>query len=555
MIRLFVLLSALLLTLPAKAQPALPAKAKDELVIGITQYPVTLHPGIESMLAKTYVLAMARRPLTAYDPDWNLICMLCERLPTIDNKLAVPEKTIDGKQGVALTYTLRAEASWGDGKPVTTDDVLFTWEVGRHPQSGIANAELYRRIVKVEAKDARTFTLHLDRLTFDYNAVNDFHLLPAHIERPRFAAAPTEYRNRTAFDQDSTNPGLYNGPYRITQAVQGSHIVLEPNPHWRGTKPAFRRVVVRAVENTPALEANLLSGGVDMIPGELGLPLDQALAFAKRNDPRFAITFKPGLVYEHIDANLSVPMMADRRLRQALMYATDREAIAKQLFDGRQPVAHSAVNPLDGVHAADVPKYVHDPAKAARLLDEAGWTRDGAVRRNAKGEALIIELGTTAGNRTRELVAQVLQAQWRKVGIDLRLRTEPPRVFFGATLTQRKFPNLAMYAWYSAPESVPRSTLHSTLIPSEANGWAGQNYAGYANPRMDQLLDAIEVELDRPRRTELWRQLQHLYAEELPALPLFFRADTFILPKGMRGVTPTGHQDPSSLWVETWRWD
>jgi peptide/nickel transport system substrate-binding protein len=547
MIRLLVLLTALLL--------AVPAKARDQLVIGVTQYPVTLHPGIESMLAKTYVLAMTRRPLTAYDPDWTLVCMLCERLPTIENKLAVPERTADGRQGVALTYTLRADARWGDGTPVSTEDVLFTWEVGRHPQSGIANAELYRRILKIEARDARSFTLHLDRLTFDYNALNDFALLPAHVERPRFAAAPAEYRNRTAYDQDSGNPGLYNGPFRITQAVQGSHIVLEPNVHWQGQKPAFRRIVVRSVENTPALEANLLSGGVDMIPGELGLPLDQAIAFARRNDPRFAVVFKPGLVYEHIDANLSVPLLADRRLRQALMFATDREAISKQLFDGRQPVAHSSVNPLDGVHAADVPKYSFDPARAARLLDEAGWKRDGAVRRNAGGEPLILELGTTAGNRTRELVAQVLQAQWRKVGIELRIRTEPPRVFFGSTMTQRRFANLAMYAWYSAPESVPRSTLHSTQIPAEANGWAGQNYPGYVSERMDRLLDAIEVELDRPRRVELWRQLQHLYAEELPALPLFFRADTFILPKGLTGITPTGHQDPSSLWVETWRWD
>jgi peptide/nickel transport system substrate-binding protein len=547
MIRLLVLLTALLL--------AVPAKARDQLVIGVTQYPVTLHPGIESMLAKTYVLAMTRRPLTAYDPDWTLVCMLCERLPTIENKLAVPERTADGRQGVALTYTLRADARWGDGTPVSTEDVLFTWEVGRHPQSGIANAELYRRILKIEARDARSFTLHLDRLTFDYNALNDFALLPAHVERPRFAAAPAEYRNRTAYDQDSGNPGLYNGPFRITQAVQGSHIVLEPNVHWQGQKPAFRRIVVRSVENTPALEANLLSGGVDMIPGELGLPLDQAIAFARRNDPRFAVVFKPGLVYEHIDANLSVPLLADRRLRQALMFATDREAISKQLFDGRQPVAHSSVNPLDGVHAADVPKYSFDPARAARLLDEAGWKRDGSVRRNAGGEPLILELGTTAGNRTRELVAQVLQAQWRKVGIELRIRTEPPRVFFGSTMTQRRFANLAMYAWYSAPESVPRSTLHSTQIPAEANGWAGQNYPGYVSERMDRLLDAIEVELDRPRRVELWRQLQHLYAEELPALPLFFRADTFILPKGLTGITPTGHQDPSSLWVETWRWD
>jgi len=378
--------------------------------------------------------------------------------------------------------------------------------------------------------------------------------VPAHIERQRFEK-PAEYRNRTAYDQDTTNPGLYNGPYRITQVVQGSHIVLEPNPHWSGQQPAFKRIVVKTIENTAALEANLLSGGVDMIAGELGLPLDQAIAFAKRTGKTYNVVFKPGLVYEHIDLNLDSPILADKRVRQALMYALDREALNKQLFDGRQPVAQTSVNPLDGVHADDLPQYRYDPARAAALLDEAGWKLSGTVRRNADGQPLALELGTTAGNRSRELVAQVLQAQWRKVGVEVRLKAEPPRIFFGDTVTRRKFPHMALFAWYSAPESVPRTTLHSSMIPSEKNNWAGQNYPGYVNPRMDELIDAIEVELDRPKRVALWRELQQIYADDLPALPLFFRADAHILPKALKGLVPTGHQDPSTLWVEHWRWE
>lgn len=551
--RPFRLAAAIAFLAMAAAQPA--RAAKDELVIGITQFPATFHPSIESMLAKTYILAMAERPITAYDPEWKLICMMCTQLPTMENGLAKAVDLGGGKKGVQLTYTLQPEARWGDGRPVTTEDVLFTWEVGRHPVSGVSNGELYKRILKIEARDAKTFTMTVDRLTFDYNAVNDFRILPAHIEKARFKE-PAEYRNRTAFDQDTANPGLYNGPYRIAQVVQGSHVVLEPNAHWWGSKPAFRRIVVKTVENTAALEANLLSGSVDMIAGELGLPLDQAIAFEKRGGKAWSVIYKPGLVYEHMDVNLSSPILSDVKVRQGLLLALDREALSKQLFDGRQPVAHSSVNPLDWVHAEDVPKYKYDPARAGQLLDEAGWKAGaGSLRRNAKGEPLVLELGTTAGNRTRELVAQVLQAQWKKIGVDVRLKTEPPRVFFGETVTKRKFPHLAMFAWYSAPESVPRSTQHSTMIPTQQNNWAGQNYTGYANPRMDGLLDAIEVELDKDRRKALWREMQALYATDLPALPLFFRADAFILPKALKGVVPTGHNDPTPLWVEHWRWE
>ncbi len=107
---------------------------------------------------------------------------------------------------------------------------------------------------------------------------------------------------------------------------------------------------------------------------------------------------------------------------------------------------------------------------------------------------------TTAGNRTRELVQQVLQSQWRRLGIDVRIRNEPARVFFGETTSKRRFSGMAMFAWISAPENVPRTTLHSEEIPSEANGWAGQNYTGFRNAEMDQLLDRLERELDRDQR-------------------------------------------------------
>lgn len=523
------------------------------LTIGITQFPSTFHPSIDSMVAKTLVLGMTNRPFTAYDSTWTLVCLLCVDLPTLENGKAVLEKRPGGKTGVAVTYTIRPDAAWGNGTPVSTRDVLFTWELGRHAQSGFSNGELYRRILSIDVKDERTFTLHLDRVTFDYNAINDFQLIPEGLERPAFADPP-QYRQRTLFDSDTTNPGLYNGPYRIVEVARGAHIVLEPNPTWTGNKPAFSRIVIKVVESTAALEANLLSGSVDYIAGELGLSIDQALAFEKRHGARFDVIYKPGLVYEHVDLNQDNPILKDRRVRQALLHGLDRVQINERLFGGKQPIAESSVNPLDWVHAKDIPGTRFDPARAKALLDEAGWRMGGdGIRRNDKGEPLALDLMTTSGNRVRELVEQVLQSQWKALGVDIRIRNEPARVLFGETLTKRRYSGMVMYAWISAPESVPRSSLHSSMIPSAANNWAGQNYAGFQSPEIDAVLDQIEVELDRNKRRELWRRLQQIYASELPALPLYFRADPFIVPKWLKGVTPTGHSDLSTLWVENWR--
>ena len=529
------------------------AAARDQLVIGTTQFPSTFNPLIDAMVAKSYVLAMARRPLMAYDKDWKLACLLCTEVPSFENGRAKRETTPDGKAGVAIRVSLHPDAKWGDGTPVGAQDIVFTWEVGRHAQTGVGDFESFRRILRIDVVDPKTVVLHVDRVTFKYNDLSGFELLPAHLERAPFQD-PAQYKTKTRFDTDPTTPGLYNGPYRIAEVVRGSHVTLVPNAHWWGKAPAFKRIVVRTIENTAALEANLLSGGLDYVAGELGLTLDQALAFERRHGAAYRVVYKPGLIYEHIDLNLDNPALSDRRVRQALLLALDREVLNQRLFAGKQPVAHSFVNPLDAAYDPQVRAYAHNPARAAALLDEAGWRKgpDG-LRRNAQGQALQFELMTTAGNRMRELVQQVLQSQWKAAGIEVRLKNEPARVFFGETVRQRKFPAMAMFAWVSAPEGVPRSTLASTHIPATANNFAGQNYTGFKHAEVDQLIERIELELDPKARQALWKRLQAIYAEELPAIPLYMRADSFVFPKWLAGVEPTGHQFPSTLWVEHWR--
>ncbi len=548
------LFAALMLAAGLFLPPSPAEAAHDTLTIGLSQFPANWHPSIDAMAAKHYILAMARRPFTTYDTAWTPLCMLCTELPAVDKGTAVLETRPDGKQGYAVTYTIQPNAAWGDGAPITTEDVLFTWEVGRHPQSGFSNFDLYSRdIVDITVKDKKTFTLHRDKPICSYAEIDDFNLLPAHLEKPVFDADPAAYRQRSKYETDTTNPGLWYGPYKITAVEPGSYVVLEVNPTWWGAPPPFKRVVVKTIENTAALEVDLLSGGIDMIPGEAGLPLEQALAFEKKHAGAYSIIYKPGLSYEHIDLNLDTPALADARIRQALLLSVDRAAISKQLFEGRQPVADNQVNPLDRVYSQDFPRYAYDPKAASALLDAAGWSgRRGGVRVNAKGEALSLEIMTTAGNRSRELVQQVLQSQWKQAGIEVRIVNQPARVMFGQTLRERRNKGMALFAWISSPENIPRTTLHSSMIPVAANGWAGQNFTGFKNAEMDRIIDDLETVCEPTANQRLWTRLQQIYAGELPALPLFFRADPHILPKWLGGVAPTGHQAATTLWIETW---
>jgi peptide/nickel transport system substrate-binding protein len=536
---------------------ASPAVAMDELVIGMATAPGTLNPLLNSMLAGAFINSMTERPISAYDANWKLVCLLCTELPTVENGRArivdlPPDDKGVVKKGMEVDVELRP-MTWADGTPVTARDFQFTVEVGKHPQSGVPSVEDYRRIVKFEIKDDRHFTLTKDRVTFDYNVL-DFLPLAAHIDKPIFDASPAEYRTRTTYDADPTNPGLAFGPYRLVEVVPGSRIALERNPHWTGEKPQFRRILIRFFENSSSLEANLLSGNVDYVPGESGLSFSQSVAFERRHSDKFTVVYKPSLTYSHIDVNLDNPLLADRRVRQAILMAIDRKTISDKLFYGKQPVADGNVNPLDEMFSPAARHYDYDPEQAKKLLDEAGFKEVAkGERRDAKGQRLSLAMDFASGNRSSDQVAQVIQSELRQVGIELRLKATPARIYF-ANLTHRNFDSLAFYAWVTSPENVPRTTLHSTEIPTAANGWSGQNFPGYRNPAMDKALDSAERELDPGKRRAFFADILRLYADDLPVLPMYFRVDTFVIPKPLTGVVPTGNQTCTSLWVETWRW-
>lgn len=547
-------LTALWLASTPVAQAATPSNHSDVLRIGMTQYPSTLHPLYDAMVAKSLVLGTALRPMTAYNADWQPTCMLCTELPSYANGRAKKVTLPDGKTGIAARYTLK-DIRWGDGTPVSVDDIILAYNVGRHPQAGVSNHTFYAQdIAGIKKIDDKNFEITFTKEACSFASIDDVTPLPAHLERKVFEQDPATYQNRSLYVTAPATEGLWMGPYRINRVDSGSALTLVRNQHWQGTPPVFNQLVFRVIENTSAMASSLLAGQIDYIAGELGLPLDQALGFEKRLPAgAFTVTYKPGLTYEHIDLPTDQPPFNDLRLRQALMHAMNRDIINEKIFSGRQPIAHANISPLDTIYHAGVATYPYDPARAAALLDEAGWMlgKDG-LRRNAKGEVLRLTLSTTAGNLSREVVQQVIQSDWRKAGIDVVIKNQPPRVLFGETLRKRLFDGGVIYAWMASPRNIPKTTMHSSMIPTADNGYAGQNYVAYNNAEVDRTIDDLSVVCGERENRTLWNSLQDFYARDLPALPLFFRAEGFFIPTWLHGVTPTGHMHPSTLWIENW---
>jgi peptide/nickel transport system substrate-binding protein len=291
----------------------------------------------------------------------------------------------------------------------------------------------------------------------------------------------------------------------------------------------------------------------------LGFSLDQAILFEKKvqNEKlNFDVNYKQGQTYEHVDLNLRHPFLKDVRVRKALLFGLNRQELTKALFDGKQTPAIHSLPSSDPWYTSDpkeVVLYPYSLRKAKMLLEEAGW-KEGAdgYRVNSKGEKLTFQLMTTAGNKLRELVQVYLQREWKKIGVELTIKNEPARVFFGDTVRKGEYPSMAMFAWISSPENSPKAQWHTASIPSSKNSYSGQNSGAWSNPQVDKLIDQLEVEFDGAKRKNIMAQILKYYTDEVPVIPLYYRSEISVTPKGLKGYELVGHQFSENNYVENW---
>ena len=169
------------------------------------------------------------------------------------------------------------------------------------------------------------------------------------------------------------------------------------------------------------------------------------------------------------------------------------------------------------------------------------------------GKKLSFTLVGVADNKLNEMLSVYLQNQWKQVGVEVFLKNYPARVFFSEILRKRQF-QLALLTWVNLPNVVDLNSLSSTMIPSANNGWAGHNRSGWKNSDVDQWLLQATREFDSSQRIVLMRKVLKKYTEELPSLPAYYRSNTSVIPKGLKGYEMSGHNFTEYLFVENWHY-
>lgn len=542
------------------------ALTNNELKIGVSQEFENFNPLISTMMATTYMSTMTMRTLTTINADGKWIPQLAKSIPSIENGAAKIKK-VNGKDTVVAEWEILENAQWGDGTPITCEDYIFTNKVAMSANVSVADKETYSQVahIDVDKTNPKKCFFTYDKLRWDFTQLGTFRVLPKHLEEPvfkKFGAIKEGYEKNSLYTKDPTNPGLYHGPYLVSEIQLGDHVTFMPNPKFFGEAPKIKKIIVKLIPNTGTMEANLRSGTIDVI-SSMGLALDQALAFDKKIKEEklgYTVIFQPSAVYEHIDLNLDNPILKDVRVRKALHYAINKEDLTNALFEGKQQPALHNITPKDPWFTDDPTKiviYKYNKRESERLLDEAGWKvgADGIrTKKDAKGkdQRLSFTIMTTAGNKTRELVQVYLQNNWKNVGIEVQAKNEPARVFFGETTKKRKFDSMALFAWVSSPESSPKGTFHSSKIPTAKNGFSGQNQMGWMNPKIDALTEALDIEMKHEKRVAIMHDILKLYTDEVPVLPLYYRSDVAVIPNQLKGYRLTGHQFPETNDVEKW---
>lgn len=468
----------------------------------------------------------------ATDIDLDLCHLLYRGLTQIDKHgRVVPDLASEWtvENGTVYTFRMKPDQYWHDGTPVTAEDVLFTINVLKDPDVySLPDLTSLWRSVEVERLDDFTvrFTLSEPFTPFlDYTAIG---LLPAHIWRDVPASElATKPLNATP---------IGNGPLRVVTTA-ADHIRLEPSPFYRGDRPYLSALELRFYPDHASLFTAFVNGEIDGISHVL--PQDLAVANERDDLTLFSTVQSEYLTILFNLRNPDVPFLQEKEVRQALYYGVNRDALVNEVANGQGIVAHSLLMPENWAYNPSVKQYPYDPAQAIQLLESAGWVdSDGDGIREKDGQALRFLLYSN-DDPLRQALIERIAADWRTIGVDA---TPTPVTFAGLVadfLNPRRF-DVALIGWELTGDPDPYPLWHST----QAEG-GGQNYSGWANDEADAMMEQARALTDEAERRARYYRFQEIFAEEVPAILLYYPVYTYGVSTRVHNVQIGSLNQPS----------
>jgi peptide/nickel transport system substrate-binding protein len=445
--------------------------------------------------------------LVKYDKDLNIVGDLAESWDI-------------SKDGLVITFHLRKGVRWHDGRPFTAEDVLFTYRLTIDPKTPTAYAGDFLKVKKAEVLDPFTFRVIYDKpfapaLMSWSSAVMPKHLMEgSDVTKSPLARHP-----------------IGTGPYRFKEWKTGQKIVLVYNPDYFEGRPYIDGRIMRVIPDMATMFLELRAKGID----QMGLT---PLQYTRQTENRyFRGNFHKyrylSFAYTYMGFNLQNPMFADRRVRQALAYAINKEELIDGILLGLGKEATGPFKPGTWQYNPDVKRYPYDPKRARELLAQAGWRdTDGDGILDRGGRRFEFELLANQGNEVRAKTAEIIQRRLAEVGISVKIRIIEWAAFIKEFINKRRF-DAVILGW-----TIPMDPDLYDVWHSSKTGPSELNFISYKNDEVDILLEKGRSTFDRAERKRCYDRIQEILAEDQPYIFLYVPDALPIFSARIRGIEP-----------------
>lgn len=466
-----------------------------------------LIPILASDSASHSIAGLIYNGLVKYDKNMNIVGDLAESWDI-------------SKNGLVITFHLRKGVKWHDGRPFTAKDVLYTYQVTVDPKTPTAYAGDFLKVKKAEVLDDYTFRVTYDK-PFAPSLISwSSAILPRHLLE----------------GQDITKSSLARhpvgtGPYLFKEWLAGQKIVLVSNADYFEGRPYVGGHVTRIIPDMATMFLELRARNIDM----MGLTPLQYTRQTENN--LFRQSFDKyrylAFAYTYLGYNLKHPFFVDKRVRQAISYAINKEEIISGVLLGLGKPATGPYKPGTWAYNENVKTYSYNPQKARELLRAAGWTKtnnDGFLEKD--GLPFTFELITNQGNETRQKCAEIIQRQLKEVGIDVKIRILEWAAFINDFISKRRF-EAVILGWTIPLDPDAYDVWHSSKTAPEE-----LNFISYKNPEVDALLEKARSTFDQKLRKKYYDRFQEILVEDQPYTFLYVPDELVIISKRFRGIEP-----------------
>ncbi len=494
-------------------------------------------------------------PLCAFDPDGNFVPVLAAEAPTLQNGGL-------SKDGRVVTWRLKKNVAWHDGKPCTADDVIFTWEWVADPATASLNITAFQDIQSIDRVDDHTAKVTFkEPRAFWYDAFFGArgYILPRHLFK--------DHRGANARNAPQNLKPVGTGPYRVVDFKPGDSVRYEINAKYHvPNRPFFDQVDLKGGgDATSAARAVLQTGEFDFA---WNMQVEWDVLRRLSEGGKGTIVNTPTGNIEHIQLNQTDPwtevdgergnikskhpLFQDLQFRQAIALLIDRATVAEELYGPTGQATGNFLNMPEKFRSKNT-RWEFSVDKANRLLDEAGYKRgpDGVrVGKDGKRVKLVFQTST---NSLRQKNQAIVKQACAKAGLDVELKSVVASVFFSSDPANSDTLNhfsadLQMYntGMVSPDPQFFMNQFLSGQAAQKSNRWGFRNPTRFRNPEYDRLWSAAEAEFDPVKRAAMFVRMNDIVVTEVVVIPEVWRKRTAAVNAKLRGMDLSGWD--SDLW-------